>query len=109
MTKTTQSQRADFAPGFCNGSVQHVVVASAPAAQFAVTVYGDEAEKCGATWRIRWKFMTTCSTTVRMLHAIGAIMAKCDVIYKTGSTRRIPPSSEDNRATAQNNARTENS
>jgi len=58
--------------------------------QFAVTVYNDKAKQRGATWRIRWKFMTTYFSTaltyiLPMRHAIGSIMGKHDVIHKTGS------------------------
>jgi len=70
-TTTRQSWIADFAPGFytarcrppTNGSVPHVVIANASCAQFAATAYNDKVEQCSAPWRIRWKFMTTCSST----------------------------------------------
>jgi len=35
----------------------------APGAQFAAIVYDVKVKQCGATWGIRWKFMTACSST----------------------------------------------
>ena len=72
MQKTRQSQTADFAPGV----------------QFAVVVYDDDIEQCGATWAICWKFMTSCSSTtftwiLPMSHSTGPIMGKYDLISKT--------------------------
>jgi len=46
-----------------NGSAPHVVIADVPGAQFPAIVYDDKVKQCGATWRIRWKFVvTTCSS-----------------------------------------------
>jgi len=30
-----------------------------PGVQFAVDIYDDRADQCCATWRIRWKFMSS--------------------------------------------------
>jgi len=62
MQKTRQSQIADFAPGAC--------------AVLCRCVYDDDTEQCGATWRICWKFMTSCSSTtftwtLPMSHSMG--------------------------------------
>jgi len=64
-----------------NGSALHVVVANAPGAQFVATVYDDKVKQCGALWRIRGKFLTTCPSTaltsiLPMLRAMGSIMKK---------------------------------
>ena len=52
-----------------HGSAPRVVIANVPGAQVAAKV-----EQCGATWRIRWKFMITCSSTaqnhVSVLHEL---------------------------------------
>ena len=60
--------RTDFVPGYytarcvppTNGSASQVVIANAPGAQSAATVY-DKVRQRGAPWWIPWKFMTAWS------------------------------------------------
>jgi len=59
---STKSMKACLIKTFNNKAIVDIIDDTA-GAQFADIVYDDKVKQSGATWRIRWIFITTCSST----------------------------------------------